>query len=142
MIDRPLVAEEAERLVAAEEMGNIEGSAHRAAKLVAMERIDDQGAYCGLPSEGIGGVEGPVTHKLKHVAVILLGAALGDDIDHGAGVLAVLRAVVVGLYAEFLQRIGHGERLIDVGVLVHVVAAVEHVVGLAHKRAVGRNGNR
>ena len=40
MIDGPLVAEEAERLVGVEEMGNLERSADRAAKLVALERVD------------------------------------------------------------------------------------------------------
>ena len=71
----------------------------------------------------------------------LVGAALGDDVHHAAGVLAVLRSVVVGLNAEFLNGVRHGERHVDVGVLVDVVAAVKHVIGLADECSVGRDGN-
>src|SRR5579863_9776760 len=98
-----------------EEMGNLEGAANRAAKLVAMEWIDDLGVDCGVVGEGVGSIEGSVADKFKYVAVILFGAALGDDVDHSAGVLAVLCAVVASLNAEFLHRIRHREWLIDVG---------------------------
>src|SRR5208282_1595320 len=80
MIDRPLVTEEAERLVAMQEMGNLQRSADRAAKLVAMERVDDLGVECGAVGEGVGRVERPVADKFKRVTVVLVGSALGDDV--------------------------------------------------------------
>ncbi len=40
MNDRPLVAEEEERLVSLVEVRNAERPAYRAAKLVALERVD------------------------------------------------------------------------------------------------------
>ena len=66
-------------------------------------------------------------------------AGLGDDVDHRARVLSVLGGVVTGLHTEFLQRIRKGEGLVDVGVLVHIVAAVELVTHHVLARAVGRN---
>ena len=116
MIDRPLISEEEERLVVLQEVGNCQRSADRAAKLVPLERVPATGA------EVIRGIEVAVTDKFKQVAVILVGSALGDDIDYAARVLAVLGVVVVGFDAELLHRIGHGERHVDVGVFVQVVA--------------------
>jgi len=39
----------------------------------------------------------------------LIGAGLGDDVDHGSSILAVLRTVVAGLHAELLSASGIGK---------------------------------
>jgi len=84
-------------------------------------------------------VEDAVPEIFEEIAVILLGTGLGDDVDHAAGVLAVLRLVVAGLHAELLQRVGERERGVDVGVLVDVVAAIKQIVGLIGARSVRCN---
>ena len=73
------------------------------------------------------GVEVAVAQVLKRVAMELLAARLADDVDDRAGALAVFRVVVAGLNAELLQRVWERERSGDVGHLVRVVAAVQHV---------------
>ena len=96
--------------------------------------------YAIYIAEIVRGIEDPVANELKQIDVILAGPALGDDVDHPTGVLAVLRVVVAGLDAEIhYTRIGHGERGVDVGVLIHVISTVQHVVHLPDFRAVGGN---
>src|SRR5262249_30598183 len=63
-------------------------------------------------------------------------------IDDGACILPVLRAEVARLNAEFLQRIGHRKRLVYVGVLIHVVAAIELIVDCGLTGSVDRYGYR
>ena len=72
--------------------------------------------------------------KFEHVAVEGVGARLGHDVDHAAGMQSVLRRHAVGLHAEFLDGIREGNRQIDVAECVVIVAAVQQVadaVGLA-----------
>ena len=72
----------------------------------------------------------------------IVSTRFGNDIDHPAGVLTVFRAVIAGLHAEFLQRVGKGKGLVDVGVFVHVVAAVELVADRILPSSVCRIGHR
>src|SRR5262249_61495931 len=59
-----------------------------------------------------------------------VSAGFCDHIDHCPGILAIFRAVIAGLYAELLEGIGIREWLVDVGVLVNIVAAVELITDL------------
>ena len=79
---------------------------------------------------------------VERIAMEAVGAGLGDDVHHSACILPILRSVVAGLNAEFLERIGKGKGLIDVGVLIYIVTAVELVTHHILARAVGRNSNR
>ena len=94
--------------------------ANRATKLVAFEYVLGDG--CG---KEILGVEDWIAHKLKHIAVELVAARTGDNIHHAARALAVLRAVVAALYAEFLQGVGKRKWLVYVRVFVNVISAIE-----------------
>src|SRR5436309_320822 len=85
-----------------------------AAKLISLERI----LSCRRP---VARVEGAVAQELKCISMKLVRAGFGDYVHHGAGVLAILRAVVTRLHAEFLKGIRHWKRLVDVRVLVHIV---------------------
>jgi hypothetical protein len=104
------------------EMGNDNRAAYGTAELVAFERIHR--LFAVDVAEVVGGVELTIADEPKGAAVERVGAALGDDVDHAAAVLAVLGVVVAGLYAELLKGIGHGERSVDIGVLINVIAAV------------------
>ena len=73
----------------------------------------------------------------KSRTVHLVGAALGHDVDYATGVPTVLCRVAARLHAEFLKRVGIREGLVDVGVNVRVVGAVEPVTGLIRSRPVG-----
>src|SRR5260370_27482887 len=56
-----------------------------------------------------------------------VGAGLCDYVHNPTGVFSILRAVVGGLHAEFLQGVRKRKRLVDVGVLIYIVAAIELV---------------
>ena len=141
-VDCPLISDEEECLVAVEEVRNLQRSAHGAAKLIAFEQVRGVGSCLDIVGEVVRRVQVGIADIFKQIAVIAVGAALGDDVHHAARVLAVLSVVVVGFDAELLDCIGHGEGHVDVGVLVDVVAAVEHVVGLPRQCAVGGDRNR
>ena len=78
--------------------------------------------------EKIARVEVAVPDELEEVAADLIGAGLGDDVDHRAGVQSVTRGYPVRLHAELLQRVRKGEGQIDVGMRIVVVAAVQQVI--------------
>ena len=121
--DRLLPAKEDEALVL------VNRTADGAAELIALERIFRVGKV-------VAGIEGPVAHKLERIAVPLVGARLGDDVHHRAGIVAILRVKAVGLDAELLQRVGEGEGKVDVAHQVFVVAAVQVVADLIRPGAV------
>ena len=121
-------------------MRNPHWAVDRAAELVALQVVAS--LHSVDVREVVGGIEDAVADVLECVAVILVGAAASDDVDHAAGVLAVLGVVVAGLYAELLQDIREWKGRVDVGVLVDVVAAVQHVVHLVGARSVdGHSSN-
>ncbi len=124
---RALVAGKKERLVVED------GSADGAAILVALNRI--RRSWCG---EEVLCVEDRIAHKLKRVSVETVRTGLRDDVDDAAGILPVFRAVVAGLHAELLKRVGEREGLVDIGVLVHIVSAVEQVANGVLSRTIGR----
>jgi len=86
-------------------------------------------------------IENRVAHELERVAVQRVASGLGDDVYNAAGVAAILGAIVAGLYAELLERIREWERLVDVGIEIVVVGAVEPEADLVLARAVGGNGH-
>src|SRR6266568_703050 len=87
------------------------------------------------------GVEHSIAQKFKRIAVEFIGAGLRHYVHYASGVLPKGRAVIAGLDAEFLERIRKREWLIDVGVFIHEIAAVELVTDLILARAVRRNGH-
>ena len=99
-----------------------DGAAESAAILIALDAIGS-----ARRGKEILGVEHRIANEFEGVSVETVCARLGDDVNDAASVGAVLRAVVAGLDAEFLERVGERKGLIDVGVFVHVVAAVELV---------------
>ena len=99
-----------------------DGAAESAAILIALDAIGS-----ARRGKEILGVEHRIANEFEGVSVETVCARLGDDVNDAARVGAVLRAVVAGLDAEFLERVGERKGLIDVGVFVHVVAAVELV---------------
>src|SRR5262252_6737268 len=116
------MAEEEERLVLPViESGNPHWPAESPAELIALDLVP--AGRCPVTR-----VEYAVAHEFERSAVELVGARFGDDVDDSSGILPVLRAVVAGLHAELEQRDGHGKRLIDVGVLVHIIAAIELII--------------
>ena len=67
---------------------------------------------------------------------------LGHDVHDRARALAELRVVVTGLDAELLKRVGEWERPVDVGHLVHIVAAIQKIVRLIGKGSVRAGHDR
>ena len=123
-----LVAGEAEELVATD------GAAEGAAELVLMERIGRGGVE-------VARVDVVVADELEDVAVVLVGAGAGDGVDQAAGVDAVLSAEHGGLDGELAERIREGERQVDVGHVVIVVAAIETPDGGVSLTAGDGNGD-
>src|SRR6266702_4503656 len=85
-------------------------------------------------------IEDTVSDVLKRVTVERIGSAARDDVHDAAGILAVLCVVVAGLNAELLQHVRKGKRGVHVGVLVDVIASVEHVVNLIRPRSIDGHG--
>lgn len=83
-------------------------------------------------------VENRIAHELEQIPVEVVGARFGDHVHHATRILPVLRAVIARLYAELLERVGERKWLIDVGVLVYVVTAVELVADGILAGAIGR----
>jgi len=111
---------------------------------VLLLTVDVRFLAAGLPAGGLA-IE-------IHAAVELVGAALGDDVDHAAGALAVFGLEAALLDLDFLHEVeGHAgaERAVDAGVGAHRavagvgdVHAVHDVVvlqagGTANGRVVG-----
>ena len=117
-------------------MGDDDRTADGAAELVLVQGVSG----CG---EVAVRVEYAIAQKLECGAMELITARLGDDVDHPARALAELRVVVAGLYAELLQRVRERERVVHVGHLIHVVAAIQKIVRLVGQRSIhtGNNGN-
>jgi len=113
-----------------------DGAAESAAVLIALDAIGSGGR-----GKEILGVERGIAIEFEGVSVEIICAGLGDDIDDAARVRSVFRAVVAGLHAEFLERIGERKRLIDVGVFVNVVAAVELVANRILPSAICGEGD-
>src|SRR5437660_7554922 len=82
---------------------------------------------CGRGGKKSLSVENWVAHEFEPISMEIIGAGFGDDVNNAARVRSVLRAGVAGLHAEFLKSVRERKGLIDVGVLVHVIAAVELV---------------
>src|SRR5262249_29464819 len=99
-------------------------------KLITLELI----FLCGMPRSRI---ENGVAQKLETISVKLIRSGFGYHIDDAACVFPRFCAVVACLQAKLLQRIRHGKWLVDVGVLIDVVAAIELVADLILARTVG-----
>src|SRR5215469_18175362 len=138
---RPLVACEEERFIPSN------GTSNGASKLVSLELIPShvfRRLSVGLRQgrKEISAVKYGIAQKLEEVAVKAVASRLGDDVYNGPGVLTVLRAIVARLHAEFLKGVGKRERLVDVGVLIHVIAAVQLITDHVLARPVSRDRHR
>ena len=74
----------------------------------------------------------------QRVAVIVVGAALGDDVDHAAGRAAVLRGVAAGLHLDFFDEVDDDVLARQAALQVGRLDAVDDVAVLAGARAVDR----
>src|SRR5437879_9188301 len=90
-------------LIAAKEESLVvdEGSADSAAKLIALDAIGSGGR-----GKVILSVEDRIANEFEGVSMEIVCAGLGDDVDDAARIGAVLRAVVPGFEAGFLQATG------------------------------------
>src|SRR5262249_14033416 len=80
-------------------------AAEEAAVLLPLQKIF-------LGGEEIPRVEGTVAEVVERAAVEGVGSRARDRVDHGAGAVALRRAVVARLNAELLQRVGERDRLL------------------------------
>src|SRR5262249_22079984 len=122
-----LVAEEKERPVPDDRPPN------RAAKLVVAEHRS--GSARGVGKEVICR-QRVIAEEMKHAAVNLVRAALGNDVDHGAAGVGVLGAEVIGLHPELLHRFDLRAVFGAVERQVGVVAAIESELILIRPRSI------
>ncbi len=110
-----------------EELVRRQRSTQRGPELVLLQL----GLGLGGGREEVAGLERVAAIELPGPAVPLIGAGLGDDVDDGARVASVLRAVGVGEDLELLDRV-RGRTQHEAGVEGVVVgrAVEEEVVGL------------
>src|ERR1019366_7986400 len=89
-----------------------------------------RGLGAGVIVKPVIGIQGPAGPLIQNVAVVLVCARLGNVVDLGAGLLAVLSRVCVADDGGFLQfvlaqsQVG-STRVIQVQVRIHVVLAVD-----------------
>src|SRR5260221_4660093 len=101
------------------------------AKLVAFDHV----LRCRRGKEVLR-VEDRVADKFKYITVEIIGPRFSNYVNHATGIFPILRAVVGGLHAEFLKRIGEGKWLVDIGVLVYVVAAIKLITDSILSRTI------
>src|SRR5258708_5265856 len=118
-----------------------------AAELVALERRNPVGSrynitHNGDRVKGVAGVEKVVTNKIIELAVILIGARPGCDIDDGSGVASEFRAVGGIIDLELRHRVDG--RLEGDLVLHHIVQvdSVDHEIDRVFAIAGGVEGKR
>ena len=93
------------------------------------------------------GVQRLIAHVVENRGVKVVGAGLGDDVDHRAAARAVFRLEIVGQHRNFLDRFEAGSyRCLGVAALVDDTAAVQvHLrlaAGLAVDLEIGIAGGR
>src|SRR5882757_24526 len=85
----------------------LEWAANREARLRAcvslFDRIKNAGGGINLAGERVSRLEGFVAEIAENVAVDLVGAALGDDVDDATGGAAIFRIVITKNQLEFLH---------------------------------------
>src|SRR5258706_2825718 len=69
-------------------------------------------------------MERPIAQIAESAAMEIVGPGSRYRVDHRAGAVALRRAVVAGLDAELLERIGERERLVLLEVRVGMAPAV------------------
>src|SRR5690348_4744677 len=127
-----------------------DGAADGPSKLIAFQLVAPLVFRGLLLSSNVNGkrrkkvarVENGIAQKLENIPVKVVRSGLGDDVDHRPGVLSILRAVVAGLNAELLKRIRERKWLVDVGVFIDVVAAVELIADHVLARTIRGDGHR
>ena len=149
---------DARRLVAGkvEELSRDDRSAERPAELIAAQAVAAALAVRTDGGEGVGGIQRIVAHEFEAAAVQQVGARLGDGVDRGRRVVAVLRRESARLDLELLHCVGKRQRQVQVVHRLVVRASVEDVghsvrqpachhdgrVGIAADAAVQRVGAR
>src|SRR5262249_27102085 len=80
-----------------------------------------------------------VPDVLEDVAMELIRAGLGYNIDHSAVGAPILSAVVVGLHAKLLQSVGIRKGIVHVRVVIQVAAAIQLIIHSIAARTVDRD---
>ncbi len=106
-------------------------TAERAAELIALEGIAHQ-------RRRIARIELIVADKLERVAMQAVATRLRHGVDRAARVLAILGGQRARFNLEFLQRIGEGERQVQVVEGIVMSAAIEYVGGSIGQTAADR----
>ena len=100
---RVLVRKEVEGLVFFERAAECESALRACVGL--LDRIEIAGGGVDLSGKGVARLKSLVAQKTKDVAVKLVAAVLGDDVDYPAGGAAVLGVVVAEDELEFLDAL-------------------------------------
>ncbi len=100
-------------------------AANAAAELIALQRILRR-------CEEVSRIETAVSQKLERTAMQRIRSRARDNIDDPAAGIPVLGAEITGLQIEFLNRIGIGERDVDVQIGIVVADTVQLIVHLSH----------
>ncbi len=89
--------------------------------------------------EEIPGVEIAVANEFEQRSVQIVRTGLGNDVDDRAAGAAILRIEVVGLHAEFGERVGIRKSSVEIGDVVLMAGAVQLVGNLVAERAIHRH---
>ncbi len=118
-------ADDAASFVRTEEEGFVfpDRTAQRAPKLILFE-----GGFRGWAESKAMSVQNVIAEEFVSAAVEIVCTRLGDDVDDGAGVAAVLGVKGIGDDAKFFNAIGRGLNRGEIGEEVVAVAAVYGVV--------------
>jgi hypothetical protein len=118
-----------------EELVFVNRPAECTAELIPLQRVT-------LGCKEISGVESVIAQKFEGVAMKGIAAALGNHVDHAAGLRSVIGGQRTGLHFKFLERVRKRHRQPDIRNRVHVVSAVQQKQRLASLPARHRECHR
>jgi hypothetical protein len=114
-------------------------TAECAAELIALQPVVDPLAVRPDLRERVGRIEAVIAEELKRIAAEAIAARLGDGAHRRARVHPVLGVEPARCDAEFLKRVGEGERQIEVVLRVVVHGAIEEVRHAVRESAAHRD---
>src|SRR5262245_35526814 len=111
--------------------GQVDGTADGRAELIALQPV------ALTRCEEVRGIDRVVASIFKDAPVNIVGSGFGYSINHRTEIPAVFGTEIVGLHAEFLQRVRIGSGVRSIAVMVVVRTAIEDKVGRVAAPAVG-----